>query len=106
MGIGAAIGAKVIEYFSNTRYRTICIVSILGVIIAFASLFTGNPWIVIVGGFIGSFFDNFLEVRTDVVLNDMVPSDQRATLLSINSFTFSIVMIVLSPIFGWIFIMI
>ena len=103
MGLGAAIGAKVIEFFPNQRYRNIGIFSLMGVLIAFASLFTGNYWLVIIGGFIGAFSDNFLEVRTDVVLNGMVPSNQRATLMSINSFTFSIVMIILAPIFGVLF---
>ncbi len=103
MGLGAALGAKVIQYISKLRYMIIGSVSIMGVLLAFASIFTGNVWLIIIGGFIGAFFDNFLEVRTDVLLNDMVPSDQRATLMSINSFTFSVIMIVLSPIFGWIF---
>ena len=102
MGMGAALGAKFVEFFSRMRYRTIGLCSILGVLLGFASLFTGNVWLIIIGGFVGAFFDNFLEVRTDVVLNDMVPSEQRATLMSINSFTFSMVMIVLAPIFGMI----
>ena len=44
------------------------------------------------GGFIGSFSDDFLEVRTDILLNDMIPSRQRATLMSVNSFVFSMIM--------------
>lgn len=62
--------------------------------------FTGNPYIMILGGFIGSFSDDFLEVRTDVILNDVIPSKQRATLISVNSFTFSLVMIVMSTVMG------
>ena len=72
-------------------------------VIAFSSMFTHNVVAMIIGGFIGAFADDFLEVRTDVVLNNMIPSNQRATLMSINSFTFSVVMIILSPIFGWLF---
>ena len=59
--------------------------------------------LMIPGGFLGAFCDNFLEVKTDVRLNHMIPSEQRATLMSVNSFTFSIVMIVLSPVFGHLF---
>ena len=44
----------------------------------------------------------FFEVRTDILLNDMIPSRQRATLMSVNSFVFSMIMIVLSTVFGWI----
>lgn len=103
MGLGAAVGAKAIEFFPDVRYRNICIFSVVGVVIAFSSMFTHNVIAMIIGGFIGAFADDFLEVRTDVVLNNMIPSNQRATLMSINSFTFSVVMIILSPIFGWLF---
>lgn len=72
----------------------------LGVAFAFCMTFTGNPYIMILGGFIGSFSDDFLEVRTDVILNDMIPSKQRATLISVNSFIFSLVMIVMSTVMG------
>jgi len=102
MGLGAALGAKVVQYFSNRKYGHIIIVSTIGVILAMATLVTKNPYIVILGGFIGSFSDDFLEVRTDVVLNNMIPSEQRATLISVYSFAFSIVMIVLSPVMGMI----
>ena len=45
-------------------------------------------------------YEDFLEVRTDILLNDMIPSEQRATLISVNSFTFSLVMIVMSTLMG------
>jgi hypothetical protein len=77
--------------------------SLLGIAVALATVFSGNCLFVIMGGFIGAVADNFLEIRTDVALNNMIPSDQRATLMSINSFAYSVVMIVLSPVFGWIF---
>ena len=48
------------------------------------------------------FSDDFLEVRTDVLLNDMIPSGQRATLVSVNSFLFSMVMILMSTVMGWV----
>lgn len=72
----------------------------LGAAFAFCMTFTGNPYIMILSGFIGSFSDDILEVRTDVILNDMIPSKQRATLISVNSFTFSLVMIVMSTVMG------
>lgn len=46
------------------------------------------------------FFDDFIEVRTDIILNEMIPSEQRATLISVNSIMFSIVMIVMSTLMG------
>ncbi len=103
VGLGGAAGAKAIILFSKTRYRTIGIISLFGIMIAFSAVFSGNLWLILIGAFIGAFSDNFLQVRSDVVLNDMVPSNQRATLISINSFAYSVVMIVLSPIFGVLF---
>ena len=71
--------------------------------LSFGFAFSGNYCLMIIGGFIGAFSDNLLQVRTDVLLNTMIPSNQRATLMSVNSFTFSIIMIVLSPLFGLLF---
>ena len=56
-------------------------------------VFTELPYVMVLGGFAGSFFDDFIEVRTDIILNEMIPSEQRATLISVNSFMFSLVMI-------------
>ena len=55
------------------------------------------------GGFIAALADDALQVRTNTRLQDMFPSAQRATLISIECFTFSIIMIVLSPLAGWFF---
>ena len=74
-----------------------------GIIVAVLTLFTGNPYVICAGGFLAAFSDDFLEVRTDILLNSMIPSEQRATLVSVCSFAFSVVMIVLSPIMGWFF---
>ena len=46
------------------------------------------------------FSDDFVEVRTDIILNEMIPSEQRATLISVNSFMFSLIMIVMSTLMG------
>ena len=100
MGLGAALGAKVVGYFPNWKYKKYVILSGIGVLSAFGMTFSGNPYLMVLGGFAGSFADDFLEVRTDILLNDMIPSEQRATLISVNSFTFSLVMIVMSTLMG------
>ena len=51
-------------------------------------------------------FDNsifLLAGLVEVRLQDMFPSEQRATLISVESFTFSCIMIVLSPLAGLFF---
>ena len=103
LNLGGAAGSKVVEEMPPLSYRKVGCIGCLGVAFAVVSMFTGNFWCVIVGGFIGSFADSLMEVRTDVELNRQIPSEQRATLMSVNSFTYSVVMIVLSPIFGWMF---
>ena len=100
MGLGAALGAKVVGYFPKWKYKKYIILSGIGTLFAFGMTFSGNPYLMILGGFAGSFADDFLEVRTDILLNDMIPSEQRATLISVNSFTFSLVMIVMSTLMG------
>ena len=50
-----------------------------------------------------AFADDALQVRTNAILQDMFPSEQRATLISMESFTFSVIMIVLSPLAGLFF---
>ncbi|MBR1571247.1 MAG: MFS transporter [Lachnospiraceae bacterium] len=103
IGISGAVGAKAVTIFNKMGYKMVGGISLVGVILATMSVFTGNPYVMIAGACLGSFSDSFLEVRSDVVLNNMIPSGQRATLMSINSFAYSVVMIVLSPLFGWIF---
>ena len=100
MGLGAAFGAKAAGFFPKLKYKKYIIISSIGVIFAFAMVFTELPYVMILGGFAGSFFDDFIEVRTDIILNEMIPSEQRVTLISVNSFMFSIVMIVMSTLMG------
>ena len=100
MGLGAAFGAKAAGFFPKLKYKKYIIISSIGVIFAFAMVFTELPYVMILGGFAVSFFDDFIEVRTDIILNEMIPSEQRATLISVNSFMFSIVMIVMSTLMG------
>ena len=100
MGLGAAFGAKAAGFFPKLKYKKYIIISSIGVIFAFAMVFTELPYVMILGGFAVSFFDDFIEVRTDIILNEMIPSEQRATLISVNSFMFSLVMIVMSTLMG------
>ena len=55
------------------------------------------------GGFTAAVGDDALQVRTNALLQDMFPSEQRATLISMESFLFSVIMIVLSPLAGFVF---
>ena len=68
----------------------------LGVLVEHSGMYV----IMAAGGFIAALSDDALQVRTNTMLQNMFPSEQRATLISIESFTFSMIMIVLSPVDG------
>ena len=60
----------------------------------------GNP-VLSIGMFIGAnFFNSVLYPIESESLNRIIPSEQRATLISVNSMFFSIVMIVTFPVAG------
>ncbi len=61
---------------------------------------TGTAPLMTAGGFLAALADDALQVRTNTRLQAMFPSEQRATLISIECFTFSLIMIVLSPLAG------
>ena len=103
MELGGVIGSKLILRFKKVRYVYIFMVCTIGVILGVILEHTGIVLIMILGGFISSLADDAIQIRTDAKLNDMFPSEQRATLVSISSFTFSVIMIVLSPLAGYFF---
>ena len=105
MGLGAVLGAKATTMIDISSYKKICVMSFACVAFAFVMAFSGNIVLAVIGGFIGAFGDDFIQVKADVILNGMIPSEQRATLMSVNSFAFSVVMIILSPIFGALFML-
>ena len=103
MEIGGIIGAKLILKFNRQSYRTVFWIA-LGLVLSGIILeHTGISLLMTAGGFIAAFADDALQVRTNTRLQNMFPSEQRATLISIESFTFSVIMIVLSPLAGWFF---
>ena len=102
MGLGAAMGSRAVSHFPDSPYKKVVTAVSLCLLLALGMTFTKNPYLMIGGGFIGAFADDFLEVRTDVILNEMIPSEQRATLISVNSFVFSVIMIIMSTLLGWV----
>lgn len=100
IGTWSCTRRQVVGYFPNWKYKKYVILSGIGVLSAFGMTFSGNPYLDDSWWLCCSFADDFLEVRTDILLNDMIPSEQRATLISVNSFTFSLVMIVMSTLMG------
>ena len=103
MGLGGAAGARLILCCKSWSYGRVFAVSAIAVAGCVAAAILPVPAVMVFGGFLSALFDNFLQVRSDVRLNEMVPAGQRATLISVSSLCFSGVMIVLSPLFGLLF---
>lgn len=103
METGGILGAKIILKFAKMKYRHVFIIAAFLVLCGVLAEHSGMYLIMTAGGFIAALSDDALQVRTNAILQDMFPSKQRATLISIESFTFSMVMIVLSPLAGVLF---
>ena len=103
MEIGGIIGAKLILKAKKVRYAKVFAVCLTGVLAGVVLEHTGIVALMVLGGFISSMADDAIQIRTDARLQDMFPSRQRATLISVSSFTFSVVMIILSPLAGYFF---
>ena len=100
MEMGGILGAKLILKCEKLRYRSIFAITALLVLFGVLLEHSGMYIVMAIGGFIAAFSDDALQVRTNTLLQNMFPSEQRATLISVESFTFSMIMIVLSPLAG------
>ncbi len=103
MEMGGIVGSKLILKAKKARYAGVFAVCTIGVAAGICLEHSGLIPIMVLGGFISAMADDALQVRTDAKLQDMFPSEQRATLISMGSFTFSVIMIVLSPLAGYFF---
>lgn len=103
MEMGGIVGSKLILKLPKLSYRgafavTAALVS-LGIFAEHSAMWQTAA----LGGFLAAAGDDALQVRTNALLQDMFPSEQRATLTSAESFSFSVIMIVLSPLAGFAF---
>jgi len=103
MEIGGIIGSKLITKLPKLSYRCVFCISSVMVLAGIVAEHSPMYAVMALGGFIAAVADDALQVRTNVLLQDMFPSAQRATLTSLESFTFSVIMIVLSPLAGFAF---
>lgn len=103
MELGGVLGAKLILVCKKLRYLSVFAIAaalvLLGVLVEHAGVYI----VMALGGFLAALGDDALQVRTNTMLQERFPSGQRATLISVESFTFSMIMIVLSPLAGILF---
>jgi MFS family permease len=103
MSLGGILGALAARKVKKTTLGKLFIVCIALALAGLLSEFTGIWYLMTLGGFVTAFADDLIQIRSDMALNQMVPAEQRATLMSVNSFCFSCIMIVMSPLAGFIF---
>ena len=100
LGLSGTLGAQAARFFGRLRYRQLALLCAGGVLAG--TLLAASGWLPVVfaGGFLAGMLDDLLAVRTDVALNGMIPSGQRATLVSVSSLVFSLVMLAAAPLMG------
>ena len=102
MSMGGVIGARFARK-DRGSLRKLVVICIVMALAGLATEFTGVWYLMTFGGFLTAFADDLLQIRSDIALNNMIPAEQRATLISVNSFCFSVIMIFMSPLAGWVF---
>ena len=103
MEMGGIVGSKLILKLTKIRYKWIFALSLLFVLTGLLTEHSSVYLFMTLGGFIAAIGDDALQIRTNAILQDMFPSQQRATLTSVESFGFSVIMIILSPLAGILF---
>ena len=103
MEMGGILGAKIILRCTKMRYRNVFAITSFFVLCGVFAEHSRLYIVMMFGGFAAALSDDALQVRTNKILQNMFPSEQRATLISIESFTFSMIMILLSPLAGILF---
>ena len=103
MSMGGILGALAARKVKNVTLGKLFIFCITLALLGLISEFTGVWYLMTAGGFLTAFADDLIQIRSDIALNRMVPAEQRATLISVNSFCFSVLMIFMSPLAGFIF---
>lgn len=101
MSFGGIAGAWLSRRAGRYKLKKLFFICITIAVTGLVTEFTGIWYLMTIGGFLTSLADDLLQIRSDIELNSMVPAEQRATLISVNSFCFSIIMIFMSPLAGW-----
>lgn len=97
---GGIVGSRLILKWKGIRYPRLFLLSSLLVLAGILMEHSPSYPVMVLGGFLAAMGDDALQVRTNARLQDMFPSEQRATLTSVESFSFSTVMIILTPLAG------
>lgn len=99
-GLGGAAGSRLAVCLSGCARglaRCICALAVGAGCLLVAG---GQVPLIVLGGFLATLGDDALELHSDAILQQAFPGAQRATLASVSSLCFSLIMVVLSPVGG------
>lgn len=100
VGLGGALGSRLAPILHRLPYRAAAALACAVIFFGYFLAAWGSVPTMALGGFLAAMADDALQTLTDARLNAGLPSDQRATLISVSSMCFSLVMVVLSPLAG------
>ena len=103
LSLSGTLGAQAARFAQRLRFRLLGLLCAGGVFAGAVLAAVPSLPVAFAGGFLAGMLDDLLDVLSDVVLNGMVPSAQRATLVSVSSLTFSLVMLAAAPLMGALF---
>ena len=83
---------------AETSFAAVALLA--GTVAGAALVCTSSPVLMCLGAFACNYHADLLQIRSDALLNDLLPSGERATLNSVSSMVFSLVMIVMTPLAG------
>lgn len=98
--LGGVAGARLALPLARLPYWAAGALCTAVVALSLLGPLTGCLPLLVVSGALAAAGDDALQTLTDARLNAVLPSDQRATLISVDSMLFSLLMIVLSPLAG------
>lgn len=105
LGLSGTLGLQISRLTGRLRYRLVVVLCGTGVLTG--TLLAATSWLpaVLAGGFLAGTLGDLMDVCSDVILNEMVPSSRRATLVSVSSLVFSFAMLAVAPLLGALFSM-
>lgn len=101
ISLGSAVGARLALRISRLPFRYAAPLCGFGCAAGLCLCAVKNPFVAAFGGFSAYVFESAYCTLNDAKLNSMFPSSDRATLISVNEMSFSLIMFVLSPLYGF-----
>ena len=101
LGLGGGLAGLATGRLDRLPYGQTAALTGGGILLCALMARGGSLPVLMLSGLLAGLLDDSLQLVSDKRLNQRFPSAQRATLVSVSSMAFSLVMIPLSPLVGW-----